>query len=345
MNRNFTNSERKQIMAAKREYGTYEQARTALARIGLQISVSGMKKIAARYKEHRHYNSQKRRRPRKTTQAQDRALRRMALRERRKPFAHLARDYSARAGLDVSSVMVSRRLKEQGLCKRRAVHRPQATPAHIASRLTFAMAHEHRTIQFGRRIKFSDEKMFSSDSDGHVVLVTRREGEKYHPHCIVPQKKWGPRIHAWGMNSWAGVGPLRRIEGSLTAARYVNEVIPDIRTLCTQRRGRRLERFIFQQDNARPHAAATRQQFLAQNRVQTLHWPPNSPDFNPIEHVWAHVQSRVRARGTPGNMQTLWEWVLSECDTTPVEYIRSLYRSMPARVLEALQNRGGYGHY
>jgi hypothetical protein len=26
-------------------------------------------------------------------------------------------------------------------------------------------------------------------------------------------------------------------------------------------------------------------------------WPPNSPDLNPIEHVWAYVQARVNVLG------------------------------------------------
>ena len=75
-----------------------------------------------------------------------------------------------------------------------------------------------------------------------------------------------------------------------------------------------------------------------------MDWPASSPDFNPIEEVWAHVASRVRARGSPAGVEQLWEWVQSEWAATPVSYIRSLYPSIPARLLEAIENSGDYTH-
>ena len=42
---------------------------------------------------------------------------------------------------------------------------------------------------------------------------------------------------------------------------------------------------MFQHDNAPRHRAKIVQQWLHEIEVETLEWPPQSPDLNPIEHV------------------------------------------------------------
>ena len=51
---------------------------------------------------------------------------------------------------------------------------------------------------------------------------------------------------------------------------------------------------MFQHDNARPHVARVCRDFLNQNNVEVLDWPPYSPDINPIEHLWEGQEARQR---------------------------------------------------
>ena len=59
-------------------------------------------------------------------------------------------------------------------------------------------------------------------------------------------------------------------------------------------------------DNLRPHRAATVQELLAKSGIGLIYLPRYSPEFNPIEHAWAKVKERLKAKaartlGSPGS--------------------------------------------
>ena len=49
---------------------------------------------------------------------------------------------------------------------------------------------------------------------------------------------------------------------------------------------------VFMQDNAPCHKAKVVMDFLAENNIETLRWPPQSPDMNPIENLWAIIKAK-----------------------------------------------------
>ena len=69
-----------------------------------------------------------------------------------------------------------------------------------------------------------------------------------------------------------------------------------------------------------------------------------SPDMNPIEHLWDILKRRVRKH----NAQTLAglrNALQEEWDNLEQEEIRNLIKSMPQRIEELLNARGGNTHY
>ncbi|KAF7656539.1 hypothetical protein LDENG_00039920, partial [Lucifuga dentata] len=63
-------------------------------------------------------------------------------------------------------------------------------------------------------------------------------------------------------------------------------------------------RFTFQHDSDPKHQAKTTQEWLRDNSVKVLEWPRESPDLNPIEHLWRELKMAVHRLG-PSNLKEL----------------------------------------
>ena len=73
-------------------------------------------------------------------------------------------------------------------------------------------------------------------------------------------------------------------------------------------------------------------------------WPANSPDMNPIEHVWPMV-SRQLVGKVFSDREQLWTALQSAFAAVSSSKILNLYDSMPRRIQALLAAKGGHTRY
>ncbi|UYV70168.1 hypothetical protein LAZ67_7002057 [Cordylochernes scorpioides] len=201
----------------------------------------------------------------------------------------------------ISTRTISRRLVANGLHSCRPLRRLPLTPPNRRQRLEWCRARSTWMTEW-HRVVFSDESRFCLSSDSRRVRVWRRRGERSNTAAIVERPTVRQRgIMVWGAIAYDSRSPLLRIQGTMTAQRYVDDVLRPVTLPYLQG----VPNALYQQDNARPHTARISQQALQD--VQMLPWPPYSPDLSPIEHVWDIIGRRLHALPQPRSEDELWQ--------------------------------------
>ncbi|GFW94259.1 transposable element Tc3 transposase [Trichonephila clavipes] len=124
----------------------------------------------------------------------------------------------------------------------------------------------------------------------------------------------------------------------MTAQRYIDEVLEPYVCLF---RGVVGPDFIFMDDNAPCHRAVLIDDFLETENIQRLSWPVNSPNLNPIEHVWDMLGRQIAALSHPPSSVTELKRTLQEAwDRLSPQLIYHLVVSMVNRCAACLAVRG-----
>jgi transposase len=136
------------------------------------------------------------------------------------------------------------------------------------------------------------------------------------------------------------VGPLVALEGNQNQHTYLETqgLVPEIQA------ARELGvDMVFMQDNApcQPcHKTNLVMDFLAQNQIQTLDWPPQSPDLNPIENLWAIIKARrFKKFGIPRSRIELIDQIFEMWEAIDQELLDTLVNSIENRLREVVSER------
>ena len=78
--------------------------------------------------------------------------------------------------------------------------------------------------------------------------------------------------------------------------------------------------------------------------MNCVEFPPYSPDLNPIENLWQHLEKRVEAR-LPNELDELQDVIAEEWTKTPIDFLTKLAHSMHKRCLAVIAAGGDHIHF
>ncbi len=208
----------------------------------------------------------------------------------------------------ISEHTTHRTLKQMGSSSRRPHRVPLRSDKNSTRRIQFTQTHQNWTIEDWKNVAWSDESVF--------LLLHSDVGSEFG---VKNMKAWIilPCLNGSGWLWWCnGLGDiflahLVPIEHRLNATVYLNIVADHVHPFMSTVYHLLM---YFQQDNAPCHKAQIISDWFLEhdNEFTLLKCPPQSPDLNPIEHLWDVVEREIHIMDVqPTNLQQLCDAIMT----------------------------------
>lgn len=306
------------------------QTNAELSRI-FKIHKSTVSSIIQRWRKGLGFKNQVRcGRPRVTSAVTDRRIINIVKKNRFASTTEIRAMLKDVDGKLLNKYTIRNRLIENGYRGRVPRRKPNLVSRHVKQRLSWAESHADWTINDWKKVLFSDESKIELFNNDGPQKCWRKQGEAFNPKCILPTvKHGGGSIMVWGCFNFKGVGGIEIINGTMDSNMYIDILKKHLKK--SARKFRLGKNFVFQQDNDRKHTARITQDFFTKNGIQVLDWASQSPDMNPIEHLWVHLKLAVKKR-QPTSIRQLEKVVIEEWEKIPSAITNKLVESMVRRV-------------
>ncbi|EIE75543.1 hypothetical protein RO3G_00247 [Rhizopus delemar RA 99-880] len=169
-----------------------------------------------------------------------------------------------------------------------------------------------------RRIVLSDKTKINVWGSDGCKYFWKRPSDKLQPHHLDLTVKGGAgSVLLWGCMTWNGPGYGCAIEnGTMKASDYVH-ILSTTLMDSLKHYGYQQESIYFQHDSDPKHTSKLAHVWFKENGLKEEHtfsWPAQSPDLNPIEHLWHHLKLRLSLdEDRDKGLHDLWSRIEKEC--------------------------------
>ena len=217
---------------------------------------------------------------------------------------------------------------------------------HKVTRFKWAKTYQYWTVEDWKKVVWSDEtKINIWGSDGVKYFWSRDCDPIQDHHLGLTVKHGGGSLMMWGCMTYEGVGYGCHIEQVMDSEVYC-EILENHLKDSLDFYDISIDNMIFQQDNDPKHTSKLAKKWFIDNSILVLPWPAQSPDLNPIEHLWHHLKIKLSSyekRAT--SISELWDRCDKEWNEFTADICHKYYESMPARVQAVLKAKGDYTRY
>lgn len=303
-----------------------------LREIGLTIGRchNTVKKVIDKYKKfHKLENRPKCGRPKKLNEAQIRSIVRNVKKNPVESAVKISKEMSELSGTDVSDSTIRRALNANGIHGRVPRKKPLISKTNQKRRLDFANKYKNKDISFWNNIIFSDESKFEIFGKRKPAKIWRTKNSEFAEQNLISTVKHGG-------------GNLVFIETTMNKMEYLKILKENLKSSVEKLR---LDRcWIFQQDNDPKHTSKIVKEWLLYHTPKQLDHPPQSPDLNPIEHLWEHLDRKIRMKEIRSK-DSLKSVIMEEWNKISREVTENLVNSMPRRLQAVIQAKGKQTKY
>jgi transposase len=244
---------------------------------------------------------------------------------------------------DISNQTLRNVLIDEGLNGRIPRRKPFISDVNKKKRLDYAVSHINMGNDFWKKVLFTDESSFSLATGRRIKRVWRKPGEEYLPECVQPTFKSGNKtVMYWGCMSYNGLGPFEFISGMMNAQFYV-EMLERLLPVAVETLDLPAD-YVFMQDNAPCHTARISREFFASKGLNVLPHPPQSPDLNPIEHIWMRIDE-IMTKNPASSIPDLKAKLNIAWSELGLDVVQQYVNSMPRRLQAVIDAKGGITRY